>query len=227
MLDAPRLTVGVTTRNRPQSLARCLRSLEMLGALATEIIVVDDSSDVPVAQSIGPLPSPVADTLRIIRQDHAEGYIVARNTIVRLAKNEFVLLMDDDAYLLEPAGLSQAVAIMEQHAEIGAIGCAQAEADGRPWPAPMQPAWVAYACRVGAYIGFAHLLRRQAFLEAGGYRDELHFYGEEKDFCARLLRAGYQVLYLPDLRVAHIPDPAGRSNARYLRYVVRNDCLFA
>jgi GT2 family glycosyltransferase len=91
----------------------------------------------------------------------------------------------------------------------------------------MQPSAVDYACFIGSYIGFAHLLRRSVFLRLGGYQESFHFYGEEKDFCLRLLNAGYRVVYLPDARVAHVPDPAGRSRDRYLRYVIRNDCLSA
>ena len=227
MGDRMALTVGLTTRNRRQSLLRCLASLELLGDLLIEVIVVDDSSDVPVADSLSALQPPVAARTRVIRQTASEGYIVARNRIMRLATTEYVLLMDDDAYLLGANGLKEALTLMKQHAEVAAIGCAQAEADGRPWPAAMQPAPVSYRCRVASFIGFAHLLRRRAFHEVGGYREELHFYGEEKGLCASFLSAGYQVVYMPDLLVAHVPDPAGRSTARYLRYVVRNDCLFA
>jgi GT2 family glycosyltransferase len=221
------VTVGVTTRNREQSLLRCLDSLQMLGDVLSEVIVVDDSSDVPVAGMFGPLNPSIAARTRVVRQTESEGYIVARNTIMRLAATEYVLLMDDDAYLLGASGLKDALALMEQHAEVAAIACAQAEADGRPWPLAMQPAPVSYRCRVASFIGFAHLLRRRAFHEVGGYREELYFYGEEKGLCARFLNAGYQVVYMPDVLVAHVPDPAGRSTSRYLRYVVRNDCLFA
>ena len=221
------LTVGITTRNRPQSLQRCLSSLEVLGDLLTEVIVVDDSSDPPVAAAMSGVPASITARTRIVRQDGSEGYIVGRNTIMRVAGTEYVLLLDDDAYLLAGGRVVEALALLEQHAEVAAIGCAQAEADGRPWPAGMQPAPVSHRCRVPSYIGFAHILRRSTFHEIGGYPEELHFYGEEKIFCARLLRAGYHVVYLPDLLVAHVPDPGGRSTARYLRYVVRNDCLFA
>ena len=222
-----RLTVGVTTRNRHQSLLRCLSSLAGLGDLLAEVIVIDDSSEVPASESLRALHAAVASRTRVIRQTGAEGCIVGRNTIMRLAATDYVLLMDDDAYLLEVDGIVEALGILDDDAEIGAIGCAQAEADGRPWPPQMQPAPVTYRCRVASFIGFAHILRRSAFHEAGGYREELHFYGEEKGLCAELLRTGYQVLYMPDLLVAHVADPAGRSHARYLRYVVRNDCLFA
>jgi len=221
------LTVGVTTRNRQQSLLRCLSSLSLLGDTLAEVIVVDDSSDVPVAALLAALPASIGTKARVVRQAESEGYIVARNTIMRLATSDYVLLLDDDAYLIGAAGIKEALAVMEHHSEVAAIGFAQAEADGRPWPAAMQAAPVSYRCRVASYIGFAHLLRRRVFHEVGGYREELHFYGEEKGFCAQLLKVGYQVLYMPDVLVAHVPDPVGRSRTRYLRYVVRNDCLFA
>ena len=65
------------------------------------------------------------------------------------------------------------------------------------------------------------------FKAIGGYRETFEFYGEEKDFCLRLIDAGYQTIYLPDALVIHEPDRAGRSQQRYLRYVTRNDCLTA
>ena len=78
-----------------------------------------------------------------------------------------------------------------------------------------------------SFIGFAHLVRRDVFVAIGGYRESFEFYGEEKDFCLRLIDAGYRTVYLPDALVIHEPDPAGRSQQRYLRYVTRNDCLGA
>jgi GT2 family glycosyltransferase len=222
-----RLTIGITTRNRPESLVRCLRSLEALGDLAGEIIVVDDTSDVPVQQELRALSAPLLSRLTFITQPGRRGYIVARNTIVRAARYPQVLLLDDDTYLVDAKPLETAAGIMAARQDIAAIACAQAEADGSPWPAAMQPSPVAYRCYVPSFIGFAHLLRRDVFLSLGGYRESFQFYGEEKDFCLRLLDAGFRVMYMPDARVAHVPDPSGRSAARYLRYDVRNDCLSA
>jgi GT2 family glycosyltransferase len=61
----------------------------------------------------------------------------------------------------------------------------------------------------------------------GGYRERLVFYGEEKDFCLRALHAGHRTVYLPDALVGHVPDPGGRSASRYVRFVIRNDCLYS
>jgi GT2 family glycosyltransferase len=227
MPDAPAITVGITTRNRPEALVRCLDSLALLGPLVADVVVVDDAGDV----DLGPVLDRVAPAVRArllhIRQEGGLGYIVARNTIVRRAATPYVLLLDDDAYVIDAGGIGRAVALLEAEPRMAAVGCAQAEADGSPWPAGMQPAAVGHPSVVTAYIGFAHLVRRSVFVALGGYREAFHFYGEEKDYCLRVLEAGYAVAYLPDTRVAHVPDRAGRDPARYLRAVVRNDCLFA
>jgi GT2 family glycosyltransferase len=222
-----KLTVGIATRNRPESLVRCLNSIALIDDLASEVIVVDDCSDPPVAGALQHVASTVATKIRFIEQPSNQGYIFGRNRMVRLAANECVLLLDDDAYVIDADAVSRAVDVFRRNPKVGAVAFAQAEADGSPWPAAMQPSPVAYACYVAAYIGFGHLLRRSVFLELGGYQASFHFYGEEKDYCLRLLDAGYDVVYMPDARIAHVPDLSGRSPVRYLRYVIRNDCLSA
>ena len=221
------LTVGITTRNRPVSLARCVRSLEQLGDLVSRIIVVDDASETPAADALAALPAQLSGKIICIRQEGGLGYIVGRNAIVRSAATPYVLLLDDDTYLVEGEPVRRAIQVMGDHLEVAAIACAQAEADGSPWPAAMQPSPSPQPCRVASYIGFAHVIRRSVFIELGGYRESFYFYGEEKDYCMRLLEAGHHVVYLPDALVAHVPDPSGRDAARYLRYVIRNDCLCA
>ena len=223
----PRVTVGVVTRNRPASLGECLVSLALLGDALAEVIVVDDTSDAPLESALVDLPAPVASKLRLIRQTGREGYIVARNTIMRTASTDYVLLMDDDAALLSGRTILDAIGLLDAHPRIGAIACAMAERDGSPWHPATQPAPVDYTCYVPTFIGFAHILRRALFVELAGYRESFHFYGEEKDYCLRMLDAGFDIVYMPSARVVHAPDPAGRSQSKYVRYTIRNDCLFA
>ncbi len=218
----PLLTIGITTRNRRASLQRCLDSLHCLEHLAPEILIFDDGSDVPVSAGIAPPPS-----VRIIRDDLAPGNIVGRNALMRNARAEMVLLLDDDAALLEGAGIERALEIMRRDEKVAAIAFAQANEDGRPWPEGMQPGRGQSPRYIAAFIGFAHLLRRDVFLKLGGYRERFVFYGEEKDYCLRLLDRGWHVVYLPDALVIHAQDASGRTPQRYLRYVTRNDCLNA
>lgn len=208
------LTVGITTRNRPDALAACLASLRVIAHLNPEVLVFDDGSDPPVDA-----------TAHVIRDAAAPGYIVGRNRLVGEAAGEFVLLMDDDARLVGAAAIDDAIAVLRQDPGVGAVAFAQAEADGRPWPATMQPSAAQVPSVVPSFIGFAHMIRRDRFLALGGYREAFGFYGEEKEFCLRLLDAGEHTVYLPHALVAHVVDPNSRDRRRYLRFVARNDCL--
>jgi GT2 family glycosyltransferase len=224
-MSEARLTIGITTRDRPDALARCLKSLQHLAHLVPDVIVFDDASTTTVDVQLRGMERP--RSLRIIRDDRAPGYIAGRNRLVRDAKTSAVLLMDDDAAVLENGAIDRALALMAADSKVAAVAFAQADRHGRAWDDAMQAGRSRECCYVPSFIGFAHLLRRDVFLSSGGYRESFEFYGEEKDFCLRLIDAGYRTVYLPDALVVHEPDSAGRSKRRYLRYVTRNDCLNA
>jgi N-acetylglucosaminyl-diphospho-decaprenol L-rhamnosyltransferase len=220
-----KISIGITTRDRPASLRACLRSIAATLGSDHDVLVFDDASEVPVAVQLAGEPG--MPPLRILRDQRKPGYIAGRNTLVREARHEFVLLLDDDTLLLDAAAAGQAVDVMERDPAVGAIAFAQAERDGSPWPEGMQPGRGRAPVAVASYVGFAHLLRRSLFLAQGGYRESFVFYGEEKDYCLRLLASGQRVVYLPGALIAHVPDAAGRDPRRYVRYVIRNDCLAA
>jgi GT2 family glycosyltransferase len=224
-MSAVHLTIGITTRDRPVALERCLHSMSRVAHLSPEVLVFDDASSPPVADRLAGWN--IGVPVRVLRDDRAPGNIVGRNRLVREAVGPLVLLLDDDAALLCSEAIERAVRVLDADPRLGAIAFAQCDRTGVPWDDAMQPARARTPCYVPAFIGFAHLLRRETFLAAGGYRESFEFYGEEKDLCLRLIEAGHRTLYLPDALVIHEPDPAGRSRQRYLRYVTRNDCLTA
>ncbi len=220
-----RLTIGITTRNRVASLERCLRSLQVLEELQPRVLVFDDGSDLPVTDAVAAaLPSGMDGA---VLPDGGGGYIVGRNRIMRAAATAYVLMLDDDTVVLTVASVRAAMAVMDGDSTVAAVAFAQAEADGRPWPEGMQPGRGSEPVCISSFIGFGHLLRREAFERLGGYRESFVFYGEEKDLCVRALDAGYRVVYLPASLIAHIPDRGGRSATRYVRFTIRNDCLYS
>ena len=219
------LTVGITTRNRPASIPRAIASLAHVAHLHPEVLVLDDASDEPV-ESACRTACPEGVRLDVIRSDRHIGNAAGRNLLVQRATNPYVLLIDDDAFVLSGDGVERAIAALASDSGVLAVAFAQADADGRPWHRAMQPAPVDQAACIAAFIGFAHLVRRDLFLALGGYRTEFVCYGEEKDLCLRALEAGLRILYLPDALIAHVPDPAGRTAAGYVRSVIRNDVLF-
>jgi GT2 family glycosyltransferase len=169
------------------------------------------------------VPVPV----RVLRDERAPGVVIGRNRLVREASAPAVFLMDDDAAFLNAQSIERALMVLDADRRIGAIAFAQCDVAGARWDEGMQPGRGRVACYVAAFIGFAHLVRRDVFTAVGGYREEIVINGEEKELCLRLLDAGYRIVYLPDALVIHQPDPASRSKQRYLRHITRNDCLIA
>lgn len=84
------ISIVVCTRNRPQQLARCLRSLQNL-SLQPEILVVDNapSSDA-TCQLVAQMPG-----IRYVLEPRP-GLSVARNTGIRHSTGDIIVFTDDD-----------------------------------------------------------------------------------------------------------------------------------
>lgn len=227
MSGAP-LTVGIATRNRPDELVRCLRSLHLLDGLLAEVIVLDDASDPPIeAPTRAALGAELPPSVRFIRSERSMYVSAARNLIAREAATPWVMNLDDDAFILDRAALEAAIRVLERDPEVAAVALAQADAQGRAYDPAAQPSPADHPCYVPTFIGYAHVLRRDAFLAAGGFRERLGINGEEKELSLRLLDAGYRVVYLPGARIAHVASAAERDARRYLHQTVRNTTLGA
>jgi GT2 family glycosyltransferase len=224
-MTAPQLSIGITTRDRPAALLRCLQSLTRLERLNPDVIVFDDASAVRVTEVLRDAALTFAP--RVLRDDAGPGYIAGRNRLAQAARSPAILMLDDDAVIATGEAIERGLEVLAADPDVAAIGFAQSRLDGTRWDDRMQPSQSRVACRVASFIGFAHLLRLDAFAGVGGYRESFVTIGEEKDLCLRLIDAGYSVVYLPDAEVVHEPDPGGRSKLRFLRYTTRNDALNA
>jgi GT2 family glycosyltransferase len=226
MTGVERVSVGIASRGRPESLARCIASLTVIDEILDEVIVIDDGSEQPLEQGVRALLTACEQArLRFVRFDPPQGLAAARSEGVFRARSPLVLNLDDDAQLVSGDAVQAARRTITADPSIAAVAFAQAQADGSPWPTGAQPAPVDYPCHVASFIGFAHLVRRETFAALGGFRAQLGINGEEREFCLRALDAGFHVVYLPEARVAHLADPAGRDVRRYLHLTVRNGVL--
>ena len=242
---APPVSVLVVTRDRLDSLVRCLLPLARLGDEVGEVLIFDDASDPPVEVSLKTrlrrhaqgdagreevtAAGWILKRLRVVRDPARPGYVVARNRLAGLATGRFLLSLDDDAEVAEPDAVRRGLAVIGGDPSVGAVAFAQSGGDDLPWRADWQPAVVDYPCQVPSFIGFAALLRRESFLRLGGYREAFVHYGEEKEYSLRLLDARMKVIYLPAARVRHWVDTSDRRgrDALVARTSARNNCLAA
>jgi GT2 family glycosyltransferase len=76
------------------------------------------------------------------------------------------------------------------------------------------------------FIGTAHALRRDLFLELSGYREILFHQGEEEDYCIRMLNAGWITRCGNADPIYHFESPK-RSWTRMDFFGARNKVLYA
>lgn len=177
-------SVVITTRNRKDELRNALAST-LLQTAPAEVIVIDDASTDGTADMVGAeFPG-----VQLHRSEVARGLIVQRNFAAELARSPIIVSLDDDAVFTSPHTLAQTIAAFD-HPRVGAVTIPFIDVGHRPDVIGVAPdrrsIYIA-----GTYIGAAHAVRRELFLRLGGYRGYLFQYAEERDFCVRMLNAGY------------------------------------
>ncbi len=221
------ITVGIVTRNRPDELLRNLASLRQLSGSIVEAIIVDDYSETPVDELLHrQLDSHYPISIRTARMRSPRMYIEGLNYIDDNARADFVLHLDDDAFVVDGQRVIQALEVAQLDSSIGAAGFAQCDECGRLHDISVQPSPHVQSVEINAFTGYGFILRRSAWQRIGGFNQLIYHFGWEKDLCIRLWDAGYKVVYSPEWSVGHLASTRGRDMSVYLRYTVRNDLLF-
>jgi len=192
-MTSPSVSVLVCSKNGGIKLARMLQSLQMQDLPLVEIILIDDGSDPPLAL-------PFAG-IHLIRNDRSLGLISCRNNLAALAKGDWLVFLDDDVILDDAQLLSKAMSLVAKDAAVGALGFMQRGVDGKLLD--LQPGRGNQTGQVPVYYGWAHIIRRSAWLKAGPFAEVFGYGWEETEFCLRLLNCGYKVICDPGLAVIH------------------------
>lgn len=204
----PTVSVIIPVKDRADELARCLASIAAVDypPELVQLIVVDDGSrdrSAAVAREFGALVVPSGGTGR--------GPAAARNAGARRATGEILAFIDSDC-TATPRWLAELVPAFTdpKTAAVGGVvdGLRTASAIDR-YEAVMSSLSLGSRERSGGsgddtfYLPSCNLLvRRTAFLNAGGFKDEMQV-GEDVDLTWRLRDAGRTIAYLPAGRVHH------------------------
>jgi GT2 family glycosyltransferase len=194
----PPATVVVPTRDRPEPLARCLEALAAQTLPGLEIVVVDDGSTVPAV-------APGATLVRL----EGLGPPAARNAGVRVAGGEAILFTDDDCEP-EPEWAERLVARIEAGADAAAGRSVPADPGDRlAVAAETIVAYVVERARNGdgtTTFGTGNSLGcRAEVVRAVPFDERFAVSGEDRDWCARVVAAGYRLVAAPDAVVRHRP----------------------
>jgi hypothetical protein len=210
------ITYILPTRDRPERLALTLAALGKLkGHPVTsshdpgEVLIVDNASKFPATA-----PEKLVNGLRcrVIHRATNEG-AASRNTAVggADARSEWVVMLDDDSYPCDTGfirRLGKAPAdVAAVSADIYLPGMSRRESGGLP----------------EVFVGCGVAIRRQVFLELGGYDAAFNYYAEEYDLAARMILAGYRIAFDPWFRVEHHKVALNRDMNTIMARLVRNN----
>ena len=108
----PRVSVIIPTHERPQLLARAVKSAQAAGT-EVEVIVIDDASTDETAEVCRNLPD-----INYVRVDRNQGVAGARNIGIQVSTGRYIAFLDDDDLRL-PGSLDIQIEALEAHPEAG------------------------------------------------------------------------------------------------------------
>ena len=222
-----RVTVVVLTFNRCREVLRTLAALERAVDDA-RIVVVDNASSDGTADAIASR-HPAVHLVRLAGNLGA----AARNEGARAATTSYVAFCDDDTWWL-PGALATAAAALDAHPRLAAVtarvvvGAARREdpTNARMAASPLSNSLGVDGAEILGLLGGACMVRRDAFLAAGGYHRRFFLGGEERLLAVDLAAAGWRMAYLPAAVVCHEPSVL-RDLAARRRLDARNALWFA
>ena len=215
MTQEPRVTVSVLTHNRAPELAVTLRRV-LAGCGSAPVLVVDNGSTDGTADLLRSM-SPRVRHVRLAQNQGAAG----RNVGVLMAQTPYVALCDDDTWWAE-GSIERAADALDEHAGLAVVTARVLVGPGQredPTCAEMARSPLARAADLpGApVLGFlagASMVRRRAFLEAGGFEPRFFLGGEERLLAVDLASRGWSMAYVPEAVVHHHPSAARDAGGR-------------
>lgn len=198
------------TRDRPASLERCLTALSrQTAAERLEIIVVDDGSAAraDVEAVVGRCAG-----ARLVRLEGC-GPAAARNAGARRARGDILCFTDDDCVPEEHWAETLAAAAGSADVVGGAtVGTGRPLAEAAELIA-QAPAWTSRFAPTNNLACLHSVLEAEPFDET--FPDAA---GEDREWCARIIRAGFTMVLEPSARVVHRQE---LTLTRFLRRQVR------
>ena len=214
------LSFCVVNTNGRELLLRCLEAVERTRPrdAESEVLVLDNASEdgsVAAVEALGP-------DIRVIARERRTGKAENDSTLLREARGEYCLLLNEDAEL-RPGAPEALVEALRADPVAGVAGAQLLDPAGHPqpcaWRLPGVRASLAGALflhrhfevqsggartrRVGWAQSSAMLVRRAAAREVGYLDPDFFVYSDETDFCRRLRDAGWAALLVPAAEAVH------------------------
>ena len=221
--ERPMVSIIIPTRDQASALKKCVHSIfEKTDYPAYELIVLDNESyDSEALEFLAELKK--RDGVRVERIDDAFNYSRLNNRGVELSRGSFVALLNNDVEVLHADWLTEMVsrAMQPKVAMVGArlwypngtiqhggviLGAGGIAGHAHVGLRRGEPGYFArahLAQDVSAVTTACALVKREVYLQVGGFDENLAVTFNDVDFCLRLREAGYRILWTPYAELIH------------------------
>ncbi|MBL7036650.1 glycosyltransferase family 2 protein [Candidatus Microgenomates bacterium] len=221
-MTKPKLTIIILNYNTKELLDDCLASVKKYSSeVPMQVIVSDNSSTDGSMDMVRKKHSWVE-----ITEGPNDGFSKGNNRAKKMVKGEMVLFLNPDTVVKKDV-FAKTVRYLEEHPKVGAVTCKLVLENGdmdkdvrRKFPTP----WISFkrlvlgktrdyyyeyipesaTHEVDAIQG-AFFLSYKKLLDKVGWFDEDYFFdGEDVDLCYQINKAGYKLVYYPDVFILHL-----------------------
>jgi GT2 family glycosyltransferase len=211
-----RCSICITTHNRRADLERTLAELARLQPAADELLIVADGCSDGTVEFVRE-EHPHA---RLIKHEHSCGSVPSRNEMASLATGDVFISLDDDSYPLDRDFIGRVRSLFTENPNLAVAAFPQRSDE---FPETLAAESFGDAQFVGSYVNSGAAIRREAFLQLGGYPPFFVHAYEEPDFALRCVAAGWQVRMEPSLVIRHHFTSAQRNEIRTHQRHARNE----
>lgn len=215
------LSIIILNFNSGDYLSKCLESVRLVMDEANISTIVIDNNSTDDSLS---LAQRKFKEIKFIKNQENLGFSKAYNQVLKITKDEFILLLNPDC-ILESGIIKKILEDFENDSKIGAgtgkIILPNGQVDltaHRGFPTP----WASFLYALGDdslyhltskntdsvhevdAISGAFFMTKKSVLGKTGYLDEKFFlYGEDIDLCLRIKSKGYKIIYDPEIKITH------------------------
>jgi len=191
-----RVSVIITTRNRATELRRTCDVVMQLRPAPNEVLVTADGcTDGTVDILADRFPD-----ITVIANQPGIGSVGSRDRMIRQARGDLVLALDDDSYPEQLDCIMRIAPMFEQRPKLAVLYFPQ-RTDEYPETLAQTDFGSEYLSRSFANSGA--VLRRSIYLQLPGFESRFFHMYEEPDYSLQCVAAGYDVLFSPIISIRH------------------------
>jgi glycosyltransferase involved in cell wall biosynthesis len=214
-----RVSIVIPSKNRPEHIGRCLRSIFGLTSYKNyEVIVVDNgTTDREALQILGDYP------VKVIPFDEPFNYSKANNLGVACSTGDVIVLLNNDTEVITGDWIEILLANLEQD-DVGAVGPMLLYPDMTvqhagivlgprgtadhvmrtfPWQSDGYAGSLSCVREVSGVTGACLMTRKEAYTDIGGLVEHFGTHYQDVDYCLRVRAQGKRILHVPDVQLIH------------------------